>query len=70
MTLYHVSIEQEDGWFIGRVLERHGITTQGQTLDELVFMTRDAIAQMWDEHDVQLEMILPATVKPATGTAA
>lgn len=65
MKLYHVPVEQEDNWFVGRVLERPGVTTQGRTLDELVFMVRDAIAAMWDEKDVQLELILPAGVKPA-----
>ena len=43
MKLYHVLVEQEDKWFIGRVLEREGITTQGRSLDELLFMVRDAI---------------------------
>jgi predicted RNase H-like HicB family nuclease len=60
MKLYHVAIEQEDGWFIGRVLERIGITTQGRSLDELVFMVRDAIKLMWNETDVQLELIVPS----------
>lgn len=60
MTLYHVLVEQEDNWFIGRVLERKGVTTQGRSLDELVFMLRDAIALMWDERDVQLELLIPS----------
>jgi predicted RNase H-like HicB family nuclease len=59
MKLYHVQVDQEDEWFIGRVLEREGITTQGRSLDELVFMVRDAIALMWNERDVQLELIVP-----------
>jgi predicted RNase H-like HicB family nuclease len=59
MKLYHVLVEQEDKWFIGRVLEREGITTQGRSLDELVFMVRDAIAQMWNETTVQLELLIP-----------
>ena len=57
--LYHVLIEQEDDWFIGRVLEREGVTTQGRSLDELVFMLRDAIFLMWREKDVQLELLVP-----------
>jgi predicted RNase H-like HicB family nuclease len=59
MNLYHVSVSEDDGWFVGRVLEREGITTQGRTLDELVFMVRDAISLMWDETGMQLELILP-----------
>lgn len=72
MKLYHVTVTQEDGWFIGRVLERAGITTQGRTLDELVYMVQDAISDMWGERDVQLELILPAGVKlsPTSGTGA
>jgi len=58
MKLYHVSVEQDGGWFVGRVLERAGVTTQGKTLDELVFMIRDAISLMWDETGVQLELII------------
>ena len=59
MKLYHVLVEQEEGWFIGRVLEREGITTQGRSLDELVFMVRDAIELMWNEKGVELEFLVP-----------
>ena len=53
IKLYHVRVEKDDGWFVGQVLERPGITTHGRSLDELVFMVRDAIKLMWDETDVQ-----------------
>ena len=59
MKVYHVQVEQEDKWFIGRVLEREGITTQGRSLDELVYMVRDAIQLMWNERVVQLELLVP-----------
>lgn len=59
MKLYHVQVEQEDKWFVGRVLEREGITTQGRSLDELIFMIRDAIKLMWNEKGVQLELFIP-----------
>ena len=59
MKLYHVLVEQEDNWFIGRVLEREGITTQGRSLDELLFMVRDAIELMWNEKGVELEFVVP-----------
>jgi predicted RNase H-like HicB family nuclease len=59
MKLYHVLVEQEEDWFVGRVLEREGITTQGRTIDELIFMVRDAIAGMWNEKGVQLELLVP-----------
>ncbi len=60
MKLYHVAVHREDNWYIGRVLERSGVTTQGRTLDELVDMLRDAINVMWSEKDVQLELVLAA----------
>jgi len=59
MKLYHVLVEQEDKWFIGRVLEREGLTTQGRSLDELLFMVRDAIELMWNEKGVELEFVVP-----------
>ncbi|MDO8630889.1 MAG: hypothetical protein Q7R41_10385 [Phycisphaerales bacterium] len=62
MKLYHVAVHREDNWYIGRVLERAGLTTQGRTLDELVEMLRDAIEALWAEKAVQLELILMADV--------
>jgi len=58
MKLYHVAVHREDQWYIGRVLERSGVTTQGRTLDELVSMLRDAIEALWSEEDVRLELVL------------
>jgi len=64
MNLYHVAVHREDQWYIGRVLERPGVTTQGRTLDELVDMLRDAISALWAERDVQLELVLAAERVP------
>jgi predicted RNase H-like HicB family nuclease len=58
MKVYHVEVVQEEGWFIGRILDRPGVTTQGKSLDELVFMLRDAVTLMWDEKNVHLELAL------------
>jgi predicted RNase H-like HicB family nuclease len=68
MKTYHVQVTQEDDWFIGRVLEREGVTTQGRSLDELLLMLRDAIELMWRERGVHLELIIPgaATTKVRT----
>lgn len=63
MKLYHVLVEQEDQWFIGRVLEREGVTTQGRTLGELLFMLRDAIELMWGDKDVELELFVPSSAR-------
>lgn len=65
MSLYHVLVQREGRWYIGRVMERPGITTQGQTLDELVLMLRDAIVLMWNERNVSLELVLSGNVAPA-----
>jgi predicted RNase H-like HicB family nuclease len=59
MKLFHVEVTKEDDWFIGRVLEREGVTTQGRSLDELVFMVRDAIHAMWNLTNIQLELVVP-----------
>jgi predicted RNase H-like HicB family nuclease len=63
VKVYHVELKQDDGWYIGRVLERAGITTQGKSLDELVFMVRDAIELMWGERNVQLELIASPKIR-------
>ncbi len=60
MKLYHVLVSKEDDWFIGRVLEKDGITTEAKSLDELVFMIRDAIKLMWNDKGVQLELVVPS----------
>jgi hypothetical protein len=65
MKLYHVLVTREDRWLIGRVLEKEGITTQGRSLDELVFMVRDAIKLMWNEKSVQLELVVPGDITPS-----
>jgi predicted RNase H-like HicB family nuclease len=62
MSLYHVLVQHEDGWYVGRVLERAGVTTQGRTLDELVLMLRDAIELMWNERNPSLELVLSGNV--------
>lgn len=63
MKVYHVETRQDGGWFIGRVLERPGITTQGRTLDDLLHMIRDAIRTMWNETSVQVELIIAPGVR-------
>jgi predicted RNase H-like HicB family nuclease len=58
VKFYHVAVTREDPWYVGRVLERNGVTAQGRTLDELVSMLRDAIESLWAERNVQLELVL------------
>jgi len=63
VKVYHVELTQDEGWYIGRVLERAGVTTQGRSLDELVYMLRDAIGLMWGERNDQLELIAPSEIR-------
>jgi predicted RNase H-like HicB family nuclease len=60
VNTYHVLVIKDEGWYVGRVLERPGITTQGKTLDHLVEMLHDAIDAMWGEKQVSLELLLRA----------
>jgi predicted RNase H-like HicB family nuclease len=70
MSLYHVLVQRDDGWYVGRVLERAGVTTQGRTLDELVVMLRDAIELMWNERNPSLELVLSGKVAVEKGKRA
>lgn len=62
MKVYHVEVIRDESWYVGRIMDRPGITTQGRSLDELVFMLRDAIALMWREKNVHLELVIGAKV--------
>ena len=63
MRVLHVRVEQSEGWFVAQGLEEPGIITQGRTLDELVFMVRDAVELMFDEKNVEIELLLPSKLK-------
>ena len=40
MTLLHVKVEQDEGWFIAHGLEEPGVITQGRTLDGIAANVR------------------------------
>lgn len=63
MKVDHVRIEQDGDGFVGTVLDRRGISTQCRTLDEQVFIVRDAIALAWEETDVHLELVLAPEIE-------
>ena len=63
MKVYHVEVIEDEGWYVGRILDRNGVTTQGKNLDELVYMLRDAIDLMWNEKNVQFELIIAPKIK-------
>ena len=60
MRVLHVKVEQDDGWFIALGLEEPGVITHGRTLDELVFMVRDAAELLLEEKEIQIELLLPS----------
>ena len=66
MKILHVHVESDGAWFIGQALEEPGVITQGRTLDELLFMVRDAAALLTGETDVHVELIVPPGVKTKT----
>jgi predicted RNase H-like HicB family nuclease len=60
MRVLHVQVERSEGWFVAQALEEPGIITQGRTLDELVFMVRDAAELMLGDKSIQIELLLPS----------
>ena len=65
MKVYHVIVEPEDGWYVARALEDKGIFTQGRTLDEVTDNIREVAELLRGEKNVQVELVIPPTVKPA-----
>lgn len=66
MRIYHVAVEREAGMYAARALEDPALITQGRTLDEVIINVRDAAALLRGEKAVQVELILPPTLKVGT----
>ncbi|MDB5291734.1 MAG: hypothetical protein JWL69_2975 [Phycisphaerales bacterium] len=62
MKVYHVMVEQEDGWYCARAMEDSGVFTQGRTLDEIIANIREVAFLMYDEKNVQVELVVPPGV--------
>ena len=62
MKILHVSVQAEDGWLIAQGLEEPGVITQARSLDELLFMVRDAASLLLGVKDLHIELILPPNV--------
>ena len=58
MKVLHVKVEQDDGWFIAQGLEEPGVITQGRTLDEIVADVREVVELMFDQKNVEIELLL------------
>lgn len=51
---------------MAQALENQAVITQGRTLDEVVFMVRDAIELLTGETEAQVELIVPSQVRTQT----
>jgi predicted RNase H-like HicB family nuclease len=60
MKVLHVQVEQDSGWFIAQGLEEPGVITQGRTLDEIVSNVREVVELMFDQKNVEIELLLPS----------
>ena len=51
MSLYHVLVEQDEGWYVGRLKGVPGVFSQGESLEELEANIRDAYQMMVAEEE-------------------
>ena len=63
MKILHVQVEQDDGWFIAQGLEEPGVITQGRTLDEIVANVREVVELMFNQKQVEIELLLGPALK-------
>lgn len=63
MKIYHVKVVRDGDWYAAQALEDPAIITQGRSLDEVVYMVRDAAHLLYKERQVQVELILPANLR-------
>ncbi len=63
MKIYHVSVVRDGAWYAAQALEDSAVITQGRTLDELVFNVRDAVELLYGDKQVQVELILPPSLR-------
>ena len=60
---YHVVIERSQGWYAARLLEDDSCYSPGKTLEEAVDNIREVIELVRGEKKVELEVIIPASLK-------
>ncbi len=65
MKVYHVIVEQSDGWLAAHALEDDSVHTQGKTLDEITTNIREVAELVCGERDIQVELVIPGNVKVA-----
>lgn len=65
MKVYHVIVEQSEGWLAAHALEDDSVHTQGKTLDEITSNIREVAALVCGDKDIQVELVIPGNVKVA-----
>jgi predicted RNase H-like HicB family nuclease len=65
MKVYHVIVEQSDGWLAAHALEDDSVHTQGKTLDEVTGNIREVAKLVCGDTDIQIELVIPSGVKVA-----
>jgi hypothetical protein len=58
MNVYHVRLQEDDGWYVLTKDEDPTLVTQSRTLDEAVVMMRDLLA-CHDLPKAELRLIIP-----------
>lgn len=58
MKIYHVAVERSEGWYAATALEDPAVVTQGKTLDEVLVNVREVVELLYDDREVQVELIL------------
>jgi predicted RNase H-like HicB family nuclease len=65
MKVYHVIVEQSDGWLAAHALEDDSVHTPGKTLDEIAANFREVAEMVCGDKVVQVEIVILSDVKVA-----
>ena len=65
MKVYHVIVEQSEGWLAAHSLEDDSAHTQGRTLDEITVNIREVAHLICGDQDIHVELMIPSDVKVA-----
>jgi predicted RNase H-like HicB family nuclease len=65
MKVYHVIVEQSEGWLAAHALEDDSVHTQGKTLNEITANIRDVAHLVCGDKDIHVELVIPSNVKVA-----
>lgn len=65
MKVYHVIVEQSEGWLAAHAPEDDSVHTQGKTLDEITANIRDVAHLVCADKHIHVELVIPSNVKVA-----